>query len=443
MRRLALAAAVLATTGVGVSAQQLELPALPVDTFTLSNGLRIVVSEEHSAPVAAVSLWFHAGRAADPTAGGLAHVLEHLLSEETARLGVGRARRLVAEAGGVSRATTDLDRTSFLEVVPSDQIRLALWVQADRLRPPPLSAEVWEGEIRAIRQEMGRILTQPYADAQTTADTIATASAAYRSALDWQSRGDPADLDPANVREFHRRWFVPSNASLVVVGDVDTDSVREWVEEYFGSLAGGERLPASWLAPDSARSGRVVSREGDATAPLLWVAYGVPGADHRDRHALAVLSALLSGGQSSRLHQRLVEEQRLAASVFSVLNLRRGPGTLLFAVALEPDVDPDLAESLVLSILEEVAAEGVAADEIEKAVRQRVAGVVRRRLTVAERAEDLQRELLFSGSPFGANEEIAGLQAVGELDLVRVSALFLHPSNRAVVRVEPVTGGAR
>lgn len=427
----------------GLAAQELTLPPFSIDSFTLDNGLSVYVHEDHSSPTAAVSLWVHAGRSTDPTGGGLAHVLEHLLALETRSYPIGRAAGLVASVGGVSDATSDLDRTAFTELVPAERLNLALAVQADRLRPPPLSSFVWSGTLKAMEQELRSLARLPFSFEQMIADTLATRSPAYRAALAWRDRLDEiGTLDPAVVGDFHRRWFVPANAVLAVVGDVDAEQVRALVEEYFGDLRRVEAPPAPAFAEvDTPEGPRRVVLEGTSRgATLLWVSYGIPGASDSDRPALSVLSTLLSGGQSSRLFRRLVEEQRLASSVASSLNFRRGPGTLVFGTALNPDADPDLAESLIVSILEEVSAEGVDPVDLLRAKNQRAADIVSAHLTHLGKATLIQRWALF-GESWNVETELAAVHAVRELDLVRVSATSLTAAGRAVVRVEPPGAG--
>jgi zinc protease len=426
----------------GLSAQELELPSLAIDGFTLGNGLRVYVQEDHSSPSATVSMWVHAGRSADPTAGGLAHVLEHLLSLETASYPAGRAASLVGSVGGFSEATSDLDRTAFTELVPSDRLNLALAVQADRLRPPPLSGLVWDGSLQAMEQEFRTLARQPFAVEQMMADTLATRSVAYREALAWRGRIDEiAGLSPGVVAAFHAAWFVPANTVLAVSGDVDIGQVRELVEEYFGDLRRVEAPPVgAFTAVDSTTGPVRVTVEGTSRgSTLLWVSYAIPEASDSDRAALSVLASLLSGGQSSRLFRRLVQEQRLVENVAASLNFRRGPGTLIFGAVLAPDVDPDLAESLIVSIIEEVAAEGVRPAELARARIQRVSEVVAAHLTPAGKATLIQRWALF-GEAWDVDREVEALLAVRELDLVRVSALSLTPEHRAVVRVESPGG---
>lgn len=440
-RRFTVALACLVCLGSGerggLVAQELSLPPFTIDSFSLDNGLRVYVHEDHSVATAAVSLWVHVGRSADPTAGGLAHVLEHLLALETPSYPMGRAAGLIASVGGASEATSDLDRTAFTELVPSERLNLALAVQADRLRSPRLSSFVWSGTLQAMTREMETLARQPFATEQMIADTLVTRSPVYRVALAWRDRVEEiGTLDSNRVRDFHARWFVAANAVLTVVGDVDVAQVRTLVNESFGDLRRASVPPSATLAVVDRTGPWRVFREGESRGPtLLWISYAIPDASDPDRPALSVLATLLSGGESSRLFRRLVEEQRLALSVASSLNFRRGPGTLVFGIVLAPGVDPDLAEELIVSIIEEIAAEGVGAAELARAKSQRAADIVSAHLTPLGRAAVIQRWALF-GESWGVESELRALQSVRELDLVRVSAASLTAVGRAVVRVD-------
>jgi len=449
-----IAASVLAslapTASAQISAGDLQIPPIPVDTFSLDNGLRVIVSEDHSTPVVAVEMWYHVGSAHEPAGrSGFAHFFEHMLFEDTENMAEGEFARLIHRAGGVYNGTTDTDRTAFSEVLPSNRVNLALWSHAERMGRLRLSADDFENQRQVVKEERRlRVDNQPYAASQLSVDTVALRDyAPYRHSV----IGSMADLEAATVddaRDFYRRFYSPNHAVLTVVGDVSAEDVRDMVERYFGEFPRGVELPALPPAPVAPRSDgerRRVEPAPLAQVPLVWMAFNVPPADHDDHYALALASQVLATGESSRLRRRMISETGTALDVVAQVDRRRGPGLLLLGGVPNQGVDVGEIERLMTEEIERLGVEGVSPEELEAARNQVLTGAVTQRLTVQGKAQLLQTYTLYHGSPFRVNEDVARFYEVTVEDVRRVALTYLTSSNRTVVVAQParMTGAER
>lgn len=448
---IALVAALAASEGAAqLDSPAMRIPPMPVDTFSLDNGLRVVVSEDHSTPVVAVEMWYRVGSAHEPAGrSGFAHFFEHLLFEDTENMAEGEFARLIHRAGGVYNGTTDTDRTAFSEVLPSNRVNLALWSHAERMARLRISADDFETQREVVKEERRlRVDNQPYAASQVSVDTVALRDyEPYRHSV----IGSMADLEAASVddaREFYRRFYAPNHAVLTVVGDVSLADVRAMVEDYFGDLPrGGESpmLPPAPAAPRTDGERRRIEPAPLAQVPLVWMAFNVPPADHEDHYALTLASQVLSTGESSRLRRRLISESSAALDVIAQVDRRKGPGLLLLGGVPNQGVDATEVERMMSEEVERLGSEGVTLEELEAARNQVLTGAVTQRLTVQGKAQLLQSYMLYHDSPFRVNEDLARFHEVTVEDVRRVAATYLVPGNRTVVIAQPsrMTGAER
>ena len=398
----------------------------------------------HSAPVTAVSVWYHVGGAHEFEGHtGLAHLLEHLLGNRVRSLSEAEMERLVSDVGGLASASTDVDRTAFDMVVPSGALDLALWIQSGRMADPQFSdALLTEATADVAVEVRTQIDAQPYARSQIVVDTLISAYGPYRNPL--AGRPGLEGIDLGLVQRFHDLYYVPANAVLTVVGDASRAQVETLAQRYFGSLddrPAPTRLLPFPTVPTGVGEGRATVQDPIAAAPLLWIAYAVPEAVDEDLYALSLLSSVISAGRSSRLDSVLVKRTQVARDVVSVLNRRKGPGSLLLGALPTEGTELERLERVLLSALDEVRESGVSAEELEKAKTQRRATEVAARLTLPGRASELQRHQLYGGRAARANDELERYDAVTAEDVLRVARRYLVPENRAVVLAVPAGSG--
>ncbi len=441
---LACLALVWAVTAGPAHAQAFELPPIPIDTFSLDNGLRVIVSEDHSAPVVAVNMWYHVGSAHEvPGRTGFAHFFEHLVFEETENLGNGDFARLVNNAGGTYNGTTSTDRTAYFETLPSNRVNLSFWLHAERMARLVVSERGFENQREVVKEERRlRIDNVAYAQANIVLDSLSTDYEPYRHT----PIGSMEDLDAAttdDVKDFYERYYVPNNATLSVAGAVTTDQIRALAEEYFGAIPRGEDVPPLPEPPVTPRTdGERTASVSDehARLPFLYMGYNVPEAGHPDVYPLAVLCQVFSAGESSRLHQRLVKQDELAPAVISGLQQRLGSGLMLFGSLPHAGGNIEDIRAVIEEEIEKLKAEGITERELEKALNQQRAAQVASRMTVSAKASILQSFALTHGDPFEVNNVLAHYEAVTLDDVLNVARKYLVPENRTVVVARP-TGG--
>lgn len=439
IRSTVVAGLVLASAAVA-SAQ--SAPPISFEEFTLDNGLRVIVHEDHSTPIVAVNVWYDVGSAHEEEGrSGFAHLFEHMLFQETENLEEGEVMRLIPAAGGQFNGTTSQDRTNYFEILPASRLNLSFWTHRERMAKLQVTQENFEREREVVKEERRRSYeNQPYAEAiGVTLDTLINDWAPY----DHPAIGSMADLDAAtvdDVRAFYRRYYVPNNATIVVAGDVTVEQVRELAEQYFGDIPRGPDvapLPAPTPTPRTDGERRVVVEDRMATLPLVAVGFNVPPHDHPDTYALELLSRIFSQGESSRLHRRLVKEEKAALQAGSFFRSRLGPGYFTFFALPNQGVSPDRLEALIHEEVEKLKRDGVSERELQKAKNQLRAGQILGNQRVFARTDALQHYRRFHGDPSEINRDLERYTAVTADDVVAVARKYLTQANRTVMTVVP------
>ncbi|MGH7483664.1 MAG: M16 family metallopeptidase [Longimicrobiales bacterium] len=417
------------------------VPPIGYEIFTLDNGLRFIVHEDHSTPVVAVNVYYDVGSANErPGRSGFAHLFEHMLFQETENLEKGAFMSMIPAAGGEFNGTTDTDRTMYYEVLPSNRLNLALWMEAERMARLLVTAENFQREREVVKEERRmRIENQPYGNSFLTVDTLAMDYEPY----DHTVIGSMDDLNAAtaeDVRAFYEEYYNPNNATIVIAGDATVEQVRALAEQYFGDIARGPEvapLPEPTPTPRTDGERRVTLVDDLANLPLLFSAYNIPPHSAEDTYALELLSRIFSQGESSRLYRRLVDEEEAALQVFSFLNSRYGPGTMIFGALPNQGVSVDVLEQLIQEEIDELRAEGVTERELQKAKNQLRAGQIQSRLTVMSKSVALQHARFMHGDVANVNQDIDRYMAVTAQDILDVARRYLAPENRTVVVTVP------
>lgn len=439
MRARSLATAALGLlAAAGVSAQ--STPPIDYETFTLDNGLQFIVHEDHSVPIVHVEVWYDVGSAHEPEGrSGFAHLFEHMMFINTDHLEQGEFDSYINRAGGSLNGTTNKDRTAYFETVPSNYVNVALWLEADRMANLVVNEENFQREREVVKEERRlRVDNQPYGEALMTIDTLSQDWEPYRHTV----IGSMDDLDAAtseDARQFYERFYVPNNAAVAVAGDVTVDQVRTLAERYFGHMAPGpERaeLPPMPPAPRTDGERRVTVEDDKATLPLFLSVYTIPAEGHGDVPALELMGRILMTGESSRLNQRLVKEERAALQIFGGASAGLGPGSLSVYGVPNQGVDVSRVESLIWEELERIRAEGVTERELRKAQNQTRAGLIMSRQRAASKASMLQ-SYRRQGDISEINRAVDEYMAVTVDDIRRVAETYLTPANRTVVIAVP------
>ncbi len=422
---------------------------IPIATETLPNGLRLILSEDHTAPIVAVNLWYHVG-SANERAGrtGFAHLFEHMLFQGSANVEANEHFALVQGAGGTLNGSTWLDRTNYYETVPSNQLALALWLEADRMGRllPAMTQEKLDTQRAVVKNERRWSMdNQPYGTWWEALPALAyPPSHPYHHSL----IGSMEDLDAASlddVAEFFRTWYVPDNAVLTIAGDFDPAEARRLVHEYFGPIPRGT-VPRP--APDftvPALHGAPVRevREDDVPAARAFVALRCPPFGDAASYAAGVCATVLGARKGSRLYASLVRDRQLASDVGAyTFDLSRGRDLLVVDVTARPGVSPADLEAAVHAELDAMQAGAVTAAELARAQALIETDLLKALQSAASRADRLSQFATYLGDPARVNDEADRYRAVTAEAVTAFARTHLGRDNRAVLLYVPRAAAA-
>jgi predicted Zn-dependent peptidase len=425
---------------------------VPVVEFTderLSNGLRLIIVEDHLAPVVAVNLWYAVGSKHEvPGKTGFAHLFEHVMFQGSAHVGKAEHMALVQAAGGTLNGTTWLDRTNYYETLPSHQLELALFLEADRMGSllDALSQENLDNQREVVKNEKRWSYdNRPYGTwNEKLLGHLFPDSHPYHH----PTIGSMADLDAASledVKAFFRTWYAPNNAVLSVVGDVDPAQVRAWAERYFGPIPANPNLPPGpdLSLPPLIGEERRERVEDRVPLPRVYVAFRAPVFGDRRLDALDLASQLLAGGKGSRMHKRLVRDERLAQDVaVFTLPFVGGASINVGWATVRPGVEIATVEAAYLDELERLASEAPSADELDRAKALTEADELGALARVEERADRLSMYATLFDDPGLVNTLLPRyLSVTGEQIRDAARAVF-RADNRVVLTYVPAAADA-
>jgi zinc protease len=384
-----LLAAVLIFAQVLVAAE-LRVPHLDFTDQRLSNGLRVIIAADHSAPVFAISITYNVGsRNERPGRTGFAHLFEHMMFQGSKNVGKGEHMILVENNGGAMNGTTNEDRTNYFEMLPKNQLDLALFLESDRMRSLAVNQANLDNQRNAVQEErrLG-IDNRPYGKAYLEIDNLSYDNFAYKHS----TIGSMADLNAATVADvshFFRIYYAPNNAVLTLVGDLDPEEALARVRKYFGDIPSQPSPPKVDLTePEHYGERRETIDDPLARLPMLLMAYHIPPGNTPGNYALKVLGDILSTGESSRLYQHLVKEKQVATSVNVQADARIGPSLFYVMAMPRPGVKPQHLEKAIEDEIAAIQKDGVTQREMEKARAQF------RRRQIQSRQTDLYTAIL-------------------------------------------------
>jgi zinc protease len=435
MKRLVLLLSLLAAPA---AAQQVSIPHT---TFTLPNGLRVIVAEDHSAPLAAVNVWYHVGSGYERTGRtGFAHLFEHIMFEGSKNVPEGDFDNWLEAAGARNNGSTTTDRTNYYEVMPSNAVELALWLEADRMGGllDAMSPGKLNGQRGVVQNERRQNYeNQPYGLLWEAAPPLLYPQGHPYS---WTTIGSMADLDAAaleDVNQFFRTYYAPNNASIAIVGDVDPAQVRQWVERYFGWIPRGTAVERPRIPLPALSATTYTTREDRVSLPELSMIWRTGPRFSQDEAALNALAAILTQGKSSRLYKRLVYDEQVAAFTFAWNDATLLSGDLWVRVRAKPEVDLDRIQTAVDEEVARLAAAPPTQDELNRVINGLVTTFVGALETVEGKADRLNDYLYYAGNPDFSEQDLARYRALTPADIQRVAQQYLAGRNHVLISIVP------
>lgn len=418
------------------------LPRIPVEQFTLANGLRVCLSQDTGVPVVSVAVYYDVGSRNEPTGRtGFAHLFEHMMFQGSENVPKAGHFQLISNAGGTMNGTTSTERTNYFETLPASQLPLALWLESDRMRSLRVTQENLDNQRDAVKEEKRlRYDNQPYINA-----FLRISELIYQNPHNAHSTiGSMEDLDAAtveDVREFFRIYYAPNNAVLSLVGDFDPAEARELIEKYFGTIPAQAAPPAIDVnEPEEVALRTDVYRDKFAPSPAFIMGWKAPARRAGDAYALALASDLLVGGESSRLYQKLVKEDESVLAVQGGYGERRGPSSFYLFALLKEGENPNQIRAQIMGEIKSLATEGPTALEMEKLRNNLLNDDVRALQSSMYRAQRLAEYALYDGDPQLINSDLERYLAVTADEIKKVVARYLDTDNRTVLEIVPAAG---
>ena len=407
--------------------------------YDLDNGLHVILHQDKSTPIVAVSVMYHVGSKNEkPDRTGFAHFFEHLMFEGSENIDRGQFDKYVQRAGGTLNANTSFDRTYYFEILPSNQLALGLWLESERMLHAKVDQKGIETQREVVKEERRqRVDNQPYGSVLEESFSRAFTEHPYK----WPIIGYMEHLEAAeeeDYKQFYEDFYVPNNAVLTLAGDIDIDEAKELIESYFGGIPKGKKPVYRPDIVEPPLGGEVRDTVFDnIQLPAVIQTYRIPAQGTKEYYAVDMLSRLLSGGESSRLYKALVDEQQKALFVGNFPLSLEDPGAALAFGICNMGVSPDELEAAMDAEVKKVQEELISEREFDKLRNQVENELVSANSRMASVAENLATYYLFYGDTDLINEEIGRYLDVTREDIQAAARKYLTPDNRVVLTYLP------
>lgn len=438
---LAVSFLIAASASSPAAAAELNIPPIQYQQQTLANGLQVLSAEDHSSPNVAVQMWFHVGSKDDPKGrSGFAHLFEHLMFKSTKHMHAEQMDRLTEDVGGANNASTGDDVTNYFEIVPSNYLQTLLWAEAERLSNLNVDEKNFKSERAVVEEEYRQsVLANPYGKLYNAIDPKSYAVYPYKR----PTIGSIKDLQAASLQDviaFHRTFYRPDNATLIVTGDFDPKQLDAWVNRYFGWIPRpATPVPQVTVQEPRRKKNRRYTITSE-TAPLPAVAMTwliPPAADSADRIPLQVAAALLARGDSSRFYQSLMYRHQVARQVGADADERVGPGLFTVYAILADGQPPAAAEKLLNEEIVWLATQPIPVAELDRIKTQLLTDELKQRQTAQGIAFALGQAALIDGGVNHVNTDLAALQQVTEKDVHRVMQKYITGAKKVTIDYLP------
>jgi zinc protease len=406
-----------------------EIPRIQFEKYTLANGLEVILHHDNSVPLVSVEMWYKVGSGDEqPGRTGFAHLFEHIMFMGSENVPVGAFDEWLEAAGASNNGSTTTDRTNYYEVMPSNALPLALWLEADRMGRllPTMDQSKLDIQRDVVKNERReRVDNVPYGRA---GETIIAALFPPQHPYSWPVIGHMDDLSAAtldDVTQFFRTYYAPNNASLSIAGDFDRDSVRVWVQRYFGGIPRGPQMPPRPRAvPAQITRDTALVLEDRVQLPRTIYTWQTAPAFHADDAALDILAYVLAGDRNSRLYKRLVYDMQVAQNVSASQRSAKLDGWFQLAVTPRPGQDPTRVMQIVDEELARLVQETVTDRELERGKNIYRAQFLSNLASVLGKGGQLSYYNYFTGTPDFVQQDAARYASVTAADVQRVARQY-------------------
>jgi len=413
-----------------VPAQNVEF-----EQYTLGNGLHVILHQDRSVPVVVTSVMYHVGaKDEQPDRTGFAHFFEHLLFEGTKNIERGEWFKIVSSNGGQNNANTTDDRTYYYEVFPSNNLQLGLWMEAERLLHPVINQIGVDTQNEVVKEEKRtRVDNQPYGNLLKVIKENLYKKHPYR----WTTIGEMEHLDAATLEEFqafNKKFYVPNNAVLVVAGDFEIEQANKWIKDYFGTIPRGADIKRQTFVEDPITQQINASWEDpNVTLPALLVAYRTPSMKTRDARVLDMIGTYLSGGKSSVLYKKLVDDKKMAMEMGSFPHNQEDYGQyIIFGIPMSSVTMADLLKETDEEIVK-LQKELISERDYQKLQNIYENNYVNSNSSIEGIAHNLAEYYLLYGDVNLINTEIDIYRSITREEIREIAKKYLNPNQRVVV----------
>ncbi len=423
------------------AAEEVRPPRMIVHEQTLANGLRVLMLEDHSAPVINLQVWYHVGSKDEkPGRTGFAHLFEHLMFKGSAHVSPDEHSRIIEAMGGFDNAYTNDDVTVYWETFPANYLERVIWLEADRMGSLNVDDANFKSEREVVKEERRvNVENRPYGRVfDDLADAAFTVHPYKHTTI-----GSMEDLNKAtveDVREFHQTYYRPDNATMIIAGDFARTQAVAWATKYFGGIPKpATPVPRVTVKEPPQTAERRVTRWYGSQSPLqaIFAAYHVPAEFAPDSYPLVLASNILSGGESSRLYRKLVYDDQVAVQTAGIGNWTEDPNLFLVFAILNPGKTVAAGEKELNDVLSAMKTQPVDPKELQKAKNQQISGYIIGRRTDQSKASALGRAAVIGKDANLVNVSLDSYLKVSAADVERVMGRYFDKSNSTVILIEP------
>lgn len=434
MKKRLLSVAAASFFGMMLNAQQIKF-----EEYDLPNGLHVILHQDNSAPVVTTGVMYHVG-AKDETAKrtGFAHFFEHLLFEGTPNIKRGEWMKIVSSNGGQNNANTSNDRTYYYETFPSNNEQLGLWMEAERMRHAVINQIGVDTQREVVKEEKRLNMdNRPYGNLFTAILNNMFTNSQYH----WPTIGSMEDLNAAKLEEFqnfYKKYYIPNNATLVVAGDIKSEQTKKWIQEYYGGIPKGAPITRTYTKDAPITQEKVVTyTDANIQLPAYIYGYRTPANTERDSKILDMLSAYLSGGKSSVLYKKLVDQDKKALQVSAnPIAFEKDGVFAFFAIPMGPTPEADLRK-VIDEEIKKVQTTLISEEDYQKLQNQFENQFVNANSSIQGIAVSLATNHVLMGDTNLINKEIDIYRSITRQDLQNAAKKYLNPNQRVIINYLP------